>query len=70
MQRFQYEKQDGNSITVQTMNGVSPGQFMNNLGILTNGQDNAGGASSAGVMGAAASAAGVGATASVDLVTE
>ena len=39
MQKFQYEKGEGNLINVMSMNGVSPGQSMNNLGILTNGQD-------------------------------
>ena len=39
MQRFQYEKGDGNSVIVQNMNGVSAGQLMNNLGIVTNGQE-------------------------------
>ena len=40
IQRFQFDKGEGNMINVQTMNGVSTGQLMNNLGILTNGQDN------------------------------
>ena len=39
MQRFQYEKGEGNSVIVQNMNGVSAGQLMNNLGIVTNGQE-------------------------------
>ena len=70
MQRFQYEKTDGNSITVHSMNGVSPGQCMNNLGVLTNGQDNAAalGSSAAG-LGAGSSGGGAGGS-SVDLVTE
>ena len=63
MQRFQYEKGEGNLIVVQNMNGVSSGQCMNNLGIVTNGQDHQASAGAQGNYGGQA-AAGVGANAS------
>ena len=73
MARFQCEKGENSSLVVQNINGVSVGQCVNNLGILTNGQEN----SSAAQVGFTAQAAGMvtgaaaaGSSGQVDLVTE
>ena len=76
MQRFQYEKGEGNSVIVQNMNGVSVGQHVNNLGIVTNGQEHTGSGQAGfigGVIGGVSGVVGGRATSGtnyVDLVTE
>jgi len=70
MQKFQLERGDGNSVMVQNMNGVSAGQLINNLGILTNGQEPSGAAQAYGVVSGVKNLVGGAGMLAVEQVTE